>query len=33
MNHECSQSLIYLACVYSSENSYYKKEIDTLILF
>lgn len=29
MNHECSQFLIYLVLVYSRENSYYEKEIDT----
>lgn len=29
MNQECSQYLIYLELVYSSEKSYYKKEIDT----
>ena len=31
-NHECSQCLIYLTCVYSSEDSYYKKKSVPLIL-
>lgn len=32
MNHECSQGLIYLQLVYSSEKSDYKKETDTFNL-
>lgn len=33
VNHECGQCLIYLAVVYFSENSYYKKEITFSFVF